>query len=233
MNREAGRVSKARPATSEDTDGRSFLLIRSTEYTPHARSRPVVDAFNSEGAAREAFRRLRLEVGPGSAWGQLVAVDKDVVHPLCWFGQAPELVVVPRRACPPRRRMVLVALATVIGAVGWAAVAGVDRAGAAVAPYVSWTGLVTVTGSQHAEATVVDTSDACLRTEIWLIDGEGRTVASQASTVPRTAHLRRVQPVNQRAPALGLRHASGAAGDCRAEWRRTSPVSPGSPVETG
>ena len=49
-------------------NGAVFLLIAAPEPTPRANSRPPVEVFTSEGVAREAFVRRRLEVGSGSAW---------------------------------------------------------------------------------------------------------------------------------------------------------------------
>lgn len=76
-----------------------FLLITAPEGAHSARSRPPVRVFTSEGVAREAFLRLRLEVEPDpvSTWAQLVAVKDDVIRPLCWFGCSPEPHLAPRR----------------------------------------------------------------------------------------------------------------------------------------
>ena len=104
-------------------DGAIFLLIAAPEPTPRANnSRPPVEVFTSEGVAREAFVRRRLEVGSGSAWVQLVAVEGQAIRPLCWFGRSPGPLPAPRRLAPnTRRRWAVAALALSI-----AAVQGVD-----------------------------------------------------------------------------------------------------------
>jgi hypothetical protein len=183
------RTRASRPRVT-GSDGTIFLLIAAPDPTPHARSRPPVEVFTSEGVAREAFRRRRLEVGSGSAWAQLVAVEDQAVRALCWFGRPPGPVPTPTsRAQHWRRRRAVVALALTVLGVGWVLASIFDRAGAAIAPYVSKTALVSITASQRAEATAVNTSVACHRMEVWLIDGEGRTVASEASTVCPGTHL--------------------------------------------
>jgi hypothetical protein len=153
-----------------------FLLIGSSEFSQHGSSRPPVAVFSSEESAREEFQRLRLQVGSASGWAQLVTVDDDVARPLCWFGRPPEpLGAATSRARRARRRWVLGILGVSVAVIAWASLGIVGRAGAAVAPHVSRTGLVTVTEAERAEATALNTSDACHRTEMWLIDGDGRT----------------------------------------------------------
>ncbi len=158
------RPSGAGRRTSGASDARLYVLIASASLAQHHRSDPPVCVFRSEGAARNAFRRLRLEVGSGSGWGELVAVDDDVVQPLCWFGRPPEHAMPsggsPRR---PSRRWAVAALALTMGALLWAFVGTGDRAGAAVAPHVSRSSLITVSEGQVGEATVLNTSDACHR----------------------------------------------------------------------
>lgn len=142
----------------EGDDAVIFLLIAAQESAPHARFRPPVEVFTSERVAREAFVRLRLEATSGSAWAQLVAVEDQAVRPLCWFGCSlgPGRPPAPRSRAPhPRRRWAVAALALSIAGVGWMSAGAWDRAGAAVAPHVSKTALVTVTASQRAEATAV------------------------------------------------------------------------------
>ncbi len=110
-------------------NGTIFLLIAAPEPTPRANSRPPVEVFTSEGAAREAFMRRRLEVGSGLAWAQLVAVEDQAVHPLCWFGRSPGPLPAPRRRAPhTRRRWALAALALPIVAVGSVSAGISDRA---------------------------------------------------------------------------------------------------------
>lgn len=185
-------MTGARPVRTITVENkcRVFLLITSPELTQHAPSRPPVDVFTSEGGARHAFQRLRLRVGSSSGWAQLVAVDDEVARPLCWFGRPPKPLVAPTsRARWPRRRWTLGALALSVVLIVWASVGLVDRASGAVGPHLSRTGLVTVTEAQRAEATALNTSNACHRAEIWLFDGDGRTVASDASTVCPGQHL--------------------------------------------
>lgn len=183
------RSRSGRPGGAVDV-GAIFLLIAAPESAPHARARPLVEVFTSEGVAREAFVRRRLEEGSGSAWAQLVAVEDQAIRPLCWFGPSPGPLPAPRRrALHARSRWAVAALTLSIAAVGWVSAGISDRAGAEVAPHISTTALVTLTASQRAEATAVSTSDACHRTEISLIDGNGHTVASDASTLCPGQHL--------------------------------------------
>lgn len=110
-------------------DGAIFLLIAAPEPTPRANSRPPVDIFTSEGVAREAFVRRRLEVGSGSAWAQLVAVEDQAIRPLCWFGRSPGPLPASRRRAPhTRRRWAVAALALSMAAVGWVSAGISDRA---------------------------------------------------------------------------------------------------------
>ena len=183
------RSRAGRPGGTGD-GGAIFLLIAPAESSPLGPSRPPVDVFTSEGVAREAFVRHRLEEGSGSAWAQLVAVEDQAIRPLCWFGPSPGPLPAPRHRAPhTRSRLAVAALTLSIAAVGWVSAGISDRAGAAVAPHISRTALVTVAASQRAEATAVNTSDACHRTEISLIDGNGQTVASDASTLCPGEHL--------------------------------------------
>ena len=107
-------MSRSRATRAVDTgdDGTIFLLVAAPEPTPNARFRPPVEVFTSETAAREAFRRRRLEVGSGSAWAQLVAVEDQAVRPLCWFGRSPGPLPAPRGRAPHGRlRWAVTALA--------------------------------------------------------------------------------------------------------------------------
>ncbi len=70
---------------------------------------------------------------------------------------------------------------TITLAAAWVFVAPGERAVAAVAPHSLKTALVTVTEVQRVEATAVNDSHACHRTQIWLLDGDGQVVASDAS----------------------------------------------------
>lgn len=109
-------------------NGAVFLLIAAPEPTPRANSRPPVEVFTSEGVAREAFVRRRLEVGSGSAWTQLVAVEDEAIRPLCWFGRSPGPLPGPRRRAPyTRRRWAVSALALSMAAVGWVSAGISDR----------------------------------------------------------------------------------------------------------
>ena len=108
-------------------DGAFFLLIAAPEPTPRANSRPPVEVFRSEGAAREAFVRHRLE-GSGLAWAQLVAVEDQALRSLCWFGRSPGPLPAPRRRAPhTRRRWAVAALALSMAAVGWVSAGNSDR----------------------------------------------------------------------------------------------------------
>ena len=94
-----------------------FLLIAAPEPTPHAR--PPVEVFTSEGVAREAFVRRRLEVDSNSAWAQLVAVEDHAIRPLCWFGSWPGPLPVSRhRTQHARRRWAVTAFELAASAVG-------------------------------------------------------------------------------------------------------------------
>lgn len=122
------RSPGGRPVGTGD-HGAIFLLIAAPEPTPRASSRPPVDVFTSEGVAREAFVRRRLEVGSGSAWAQLVAVEDQAIRPLCWFGRSPGPLPASRRRAPhTRRRWAVAALALSMAAVGWVSAGISDRA---------------------------------------------------------------------------------------------------------
>lgn len=122
------RSPGGRPVGTGD-DGAIFLLIAAPEPTPRADSRPPVEVFTSEGVAREAFVRRRLEVGSDSAWAQLVAVEDQAIRPLCWFGRSPAPLPAPRRRAPQtRRRWAVAALALSTAAVGWVSAGISDRA---------------------------------------------------------------------------------------------------------
>ncbi len=106
-----------------------FLLIASAELAQDRPRRAPVEVFTSEAGGRKAFERLRLQVGSGSGWAQLIAVHDDVARPLCWFGRPAEpLVARTRRARRARRRR---------------AVGAPDRAGAPGAARLTGPGLVT------------------------------------------------------------------------------------------
>lgn len=110
-------------------DGAIFLLIAAPEPTLHANSRPPVQVFRSEGVAREAFVRHRLEVGSGSSWAQLVAVEDQAIRPLCWFGRSPGPLSASRRRTPHTcRRWAVAGLALSRAAVGWVSAGTSDRA---------------------------------------------------------------------------------------------------------
>lgn len=175
----------------------AYLLFGSAGLAGRQRPDELVDLFHTEAAAREAFRRLRLEVGSGPGWAELIALDEGVVRPLCWFGlpaaqrNAPGTgVQAPKR--PPRRsirRWLYGAMGLAMGTALWLVTASPERAGAAVAPHVSRSGLLTVGGGQRVEATATNDSDACHRVEIHMVDGEGRSVASEGAVVCPTLHL--------------------------------------------
>jgi hypothetical protein len=172
-----------------------YIMIASPRPAERHRSHRPVEVFTDEALARDAFRRLRVQVGGGSGWGELVVLDEGRVRPLCWFGRPPEHgdpEQRPSQRSRPRwrpRRWGLAALAVGVVAVLWLSVDGRERAGAAVAPYVSRTALVTVTQAQRAEVTAVNLSDACHRMDVALVDGEGAAVASDSSIVCPGKHL--------------------------------------------
>lgn len=138
----------------------------------------LIEVFTTEADAREAFRQRRLQTGPASGGATLVSFDEGFVRPLCWFASAARPGDDPRvqrrrRAGPLRWVGGLVAVA--LAAALWALVDGADEAGAAVAPLVSRTALVTGT-----------------------VDGAGRAVPSdermsapQSTSPSTTAPLRR------------------------------------------
>jgi hypothetical protein len=165
-----------------------YILIASPRPSEHHGSQPPVDVFTEEALAREAFQRLRVRVGGAAGWGELLILDEGRVRPLCWFGRPPEdrrgeqrpLLSRPHRRARPWS---LVTLAIAVLVALWSFVDGRHRAGAAVAPYVSGTGLVTVTQAQRAEVTAVNLSDACHRMEVALLDADGTAVESDSSVV--------------------------------------------------
>jgi hypothetical protein len=172
-----------------------YIMIASPRPAERHRSHRPVEVFKDEALARDAFRRLRAQVGGGSGWGELVVLDEGTVRPLCWFGcpsehGGPEQR--PSKRSRPRwraGRWGLAALAIGVVLALWLSVDGRARAGAAVAPYVSGTALVTVTEAQRAEVTAVNLSDACHQVEVALVDGDGAAVASESSIVCPGKHL--------------------------------------------
>ncbi len=171
----------------------TYLILGSPALAGRHRPDELMNVFTNEAAARGAFQDLRREVGSGSGWAELVVVEEGVVRPLCWFGLPPA----DGRACVapapetrrPTARWVCGVLAVAAGAALWLFAGSAGRVGAAVAPHVTKTGLITVTDGQRAEATVTNDSDACHRIEIALIDGDGHPVASDARTVCPSQHL--------------------------------------------
>jgi hypothetical protein len=107
-------------------DGAIFLLI-AAEPNPRANSTPPVEVFRSEGVAREAFVRRRLEAGSGSAWAELVAVEGQAIRLLCWFGCSPGALFVPRRP-HTRGRWAVATLALSMAAFGRVSAGISDRA---------------------------------------------------------------------------------------------------------
>ena len=91
------------------SSGTAPLYILVGSPTPGERHRhPIVAASTSEAYAREAFRRLRLEVGPGAGWGGVVVLEEDRARPLCWFGPSEDyqgLPSSPMAADPRSERM--------------------------------------------------------------------------------------------------------------------------------
>ena len=145
----------------------------------------------SELPARDAFRNLRLQ--RDAHWAALVRVDRDRTRPLSWFGSPPEGRWPVSPAMNSRRRPLarwaVGAMALAMAAAVSALAGGSERAGAAVAPHIVRTGLVTVTTDQRAEATAVNNGDACYWTEVALIDGTGHAVASESARVCPGDHL--------------------------------------------
>jgi len=76
-----------------------FVLLTSASLGGDRRAVPP-ELFASEVEARRRFQRLRLEVGTGAGWAQLMVVEGDDVRPLCWFGPADTLT----RHHPSRER---------------------------------------------------------------------------------------------------------------------------------
>ena len=140
-------------------EGAIFLLSVAPEPTPHAVPRPPVEVFTSERVAREAFVRRRLEVGSGSAWAQLVAVEDQAIRPICWFGCSPKPLPASRsRTQRARRRWALAALALSFTAVTSMSAGVSERADTGLVPDVSKSAQVTATASQRAGAAAVNTS---------------------------------------------------------------------------
>lgn len=158
-----------------------FLLCGSAGRVERIRPAELVQRFSSEGAAREAFGRLRLTAGPGAGWALLVALDEAHARPLAWFGLEPaprhgtrgeprrsgEAAGEPGSTRRRRSRRWVAALAvTIVAGAAWVFVGPGERAVAAVAPHSLKTALVTVTETQRVEATAANDSDSCHRTQI-------------------------------------------------------------------
>ncbi len=75
--------SDARP----DATARLFLLFAGTHQPPRGGLADLVQNYDSEEAARAAFRQIRLSESSPASWAQLAAVDgQNRVKSLCWFG---------------------------------------------------------------------------------------------------------------------------------------------------
>jgi hypothetical protein len=180
-----------------------FLLCGSAGRAERMPPAELVQRFSSEGAAREAFGRLRLTAGPGAGWGLLVALDEAHARPLAWFGLEPapphgtrgeprrsgEAAGEPGSTRPRRSRRWVAALAvTIVAGAAWVFLGPGERAVAAVAPHSLKTALVTVTEMQRVEATAANDSHSCHRTQISLINGHGHVVARKPPTCAPAAH---------------------------------------------
>ncbi len=70
-----------------DATARLFLLFAGTQQPPRGGLADLVRTFDSEEAARTAFRQIRLAESSPASWAQLAAVDgQNRTKPLCWFG---------------------------------------------------------------------------------------------------------------------------------------------------
>ncbi len=68
---------------------RHYLLFAGGEAGPSGGLRDLVGLYDSEEAAREAFRFIRLTPAYRRGWGELVALRPGRgFEPLCWFGRA-------------------------------------------------------------------------------------------------------------------------------------------------
>jgi len=70
-----------------DATARLFLLFAGTQQPPRGGLADLVQTYDSEEAARTAFRQIRLAESSPASWAQLAAVDgQNRTKPLCWFG---------------------------------------------------------------------------------------------------------------------------------------------------
>jgi hypothetical protein len=83
--------------TTTEQEGRRYLLFAGTHQPPNGGLGDLVNTFDSEDAARRAFREIRLRTSSTTDWAQLAVVDRvHGVKPLCWFGIGAE----PERCRP-------------------------------------------------------------------------------------------------------------------------------------
>jgi hypothetical protein len=91
--------SERQLGTTAEQEGRRYLLFAGTHQPPNGGLGDLVDTFDSEDAARRAFREIRLRTSSATDWAQLAVVDRvHGVKPLCWFGIGAE----PERYRPAR-----------------------------------------------------------------------------------------------------------------------------------
>ena len=200
-------------APQEATVTATYVIVGSPDAGGRHRADDLLDVFTTEVEAREAFRRRRLQLGPASRGATLVSFDRGVVRPLCWFGpEARPAEDHPRTREHLALRWVIGLAVLAMGAALWVLVDDPDRAVAAVAPQLSRTALITVTEEQRVLVTALNQSDGCHRVEIQIVDGLGRTVASEADNVcpaerltvgnspPQKAQLRSIVAVHSVRP---------------------------------
>lgn len=81
------RPGTGKTSTSTERPTHCFLLFAGSQQPGRGGLSDLVQTFDSEDAARDAFHQIRLAQSSPASWAQLAVVDgQNRLKPLCWFG---------------------------------------------------------------------------------------------------------------------------------------------------